>query len=148
MSTGRAWRLHTTQSLGRLMLFFSHFRYGYITWEWQEGLRSFLHPSIFALLYKILQVTNLDHPWMMTTGPRILQAFFAALCDYYLYKLAKKRFNSEVAKWAVSTPNYFYLCACDFSLHPFISCASSLIGLLFIACPGLTRTPWKPLLLW
>ena len=27
--------------------------YGYRTWEWAAGLRGYLHPSIFALLYKV-----------------------------------------------------------------------------------------------
>jgi phosphatidylinositol glycan class B len=43
--------------------FFVFFRYGYLTWEWQEGLRSYLHPLLFALLYKVLQLTKLDTAW-------------------------------------------------------------------------------------
>ena len=29
------------------------FGYGHLTWEWQEGLRSYLHPLIFAFLFNV-----------------------------------------------------------------------------------------------
>jgi len=40
-------------------------RYGYMTWEWKRGIRSYLHPMLFAFLYKLLQVTGLDTPYIM-----------------------------------------------------------------------------------
>ena len=40
-------------------------RYGHLTWEWQRGLRSHVHPLIFAALYKILALLHLDNPWFM-----------------------------------------------------------------------------------
>jgi hypothetical protein len=43
-------------------------RYGHLTWEWQRGLRSYLHPLIFAALYKILALLRLDTPWFMVTA--------------------------------------------------------------------------------
>ncbi len=36
--------------------------YGYLTWEWQEAIRGYTHPLIFAALYKLLAVLNLDWP--------------------------------------------------------------------------------------
>ncbi|KAF8642889.1 hypothetical protein HU200_067034 [Digitaria exilis] len=41
------------------------FGYGHLTWEWKRGLRSYLHPLIFAALYKILAPLHLDTPWFM-----------------------------------------------------------------------------------
>nr|CAB3445279.1 unnamed protein product [Digitaria exilis] len=41
------------------------FGYGHLTWEWKRGLRSYLHPLIFAALYKILALLHLDTPWFM-----------------------------------------------------------------------------------
>lgn len=35
--------------------------YGYLTWEWVLGLRSYLYPSLIALLYKLLEVVRLDY---------------------------------------------------------------------------------------
>lgn len=37
------------------------FGYGYLTWEWVLGLRSYLYPSLIAALYKILQLIRLDY---------------------------------------------------------------------------------------
>ncbi|KAL5988042.1 Mannosyltransferase aptg1 [Asimina triloba] len=44
------------------------FGYGHLTWEWKKGIRSYLHPLIFALLYKILAFCGMDTPWFMHAG--------------------------------------------------------------------------------
>eukprot|EP01127_Copromyxa_protea_P020080 TRINITY_DN6643_c0_g1_i1.p1 TRINITY_DN6643_c0_g1~~TRINITY_DN6643_c0_g1_i1.p1 ORF type:complete len:516 (-),score=63.71 TRINITY_DN6643_c0_g1_i1:31-1578(-) len=75
--------------------------YGFVTWEWQEGLRGFLHPSLFALFYQLLSLFSCDHPLLVAHGPRVIMAFFAAVCDFYLYLLAQRLFNSGVAKWTL-----------------------------------------------
>lgn len=38
------------------------FGYGALTWEWREGIRSYLYPSVVAALYYILKFTGLDYP--------------------------------------------------------------------------------------
>lgn len=38
------------------------FGYGALTWEWQRGIRSYLCPSIIAVLYTVLKYTGLDYP--------------------------------------------------------------------------------------
>lgn len=40
-------------------------RYGHLTWEWKKGIRSYLHPLLFAVLYKVLTLLGLDSPWFM-----------------------------------------------------------------------------------
>ncbi|XP_062224342.1 mannosyltransferase APTG1 [Phragmites australis] len=77
------------------------FGYGHITWEWKRGLRSYLHPFIFAALYKILALLHLDTPWFMVMAPRLLQSVFASIGDLYLYKLSKLIFNGQVAQWTL-----------------------------------------------
>ncbi|KAF3961618.1 hypothetical protein CMV_013780 [Castanea mollissima] len=42
------------------------FGYGHLTWEWKKGIRSYLHPVLFAVLYKVLSLLGLDTPWFMT----------------------------------------------------------------------------------
>lgn len=37
------------------------FGYGYETWEWRHGLRSFVHPGLFTIVYAPLKVIRLDH---------------------------------------------------------------------------------------
>ncbi|XP_027770857.1 uncharacterized protein LOC107015918 [Solanum pennellii] len=34
-------------------------------WEWEKGIRSYLHPVIFAGLYKVLALFHLDKPCFM-----------------------------------------------------------------------------------
>ncbi|KAF9979283.1 hypothetical protein BGZ73_002552 [Actinomortierella ambigua] len=80
------------------------FGYGYLTWEWRSdvGLRSVLHPSLFAALYKALAWAGLDNTRLLILGPRLLQAVFAALADLYTYKFAYRLFRSRaVAQWTL-----------------------------------------------
>ena len=37
------------------------FSYGYLTWEWLEGLRSYVYPLLFAAQYQILAWLHLDN---------------------------------------------------------------------------------------
>ncbi|XP_072968817.1 mannosyltransferase APTG1 [Typha angustifolia] len=76
------------------------FGYGHLTWEWKQKIRSYLHPLVFALLYKIMAFLRLDTPWFMAKAPRILQSLFASFGDLYLYKLSKLVFGEHVARWA------------------------------------------------
>ncbi|KAG0598086.1 hypothetical protein M758_12G044700 [Ceratodon purpureus] len=41
------------------------FGYGHLTWEWEQGLRSYVHPLLFAAFYKILAILHLDNSWFM-----------------------------------------------------------------------------------
>ena len=38
------------------------FGYGETTWEWTEGIRGFLYPSVFALVWAILRIIGIDDP--------------------------------------------------------------------------------------
>ncbi|KAK3813734.1 MAG: Alg9-like mannosyltransferase family-domain-containing protein [Linnemannia gamsii] len=78
------------------------FGYGYLTWEWLVGLRSVLHPAVFAALYKVLSVLGLDDGSLFTLSPRLLQALFAALGDFYAYRFAYRLFENQVtANWTL-----------------------------------------------
>ena len=43
-----------------LTLFVFSNTYGYLTWEWQARLRNVMYPLMFAIIYKILHILNLD----------------------------------------------------------------------------------------
>ncbi|EPS61240.1 hypothetical protein M569_13558, partial [Genlisea aurea] len=77
------------------------FGYGHLTWEWTEGLRSYLHPLLFAALYKVMAFFGIDTPWFMARAPRFLQSIFAAIGDLYLYKYSLVIFGESVANWAL-----------------------------------------------
>lgn len=67
----------------------------WITWEWREGLRSSLHPLLFASVYRF--VDNASSAFSLNTefqadllvaAPKVVQGIFAALTDVYTYRLA------------------------------------------------------------
>jgi phosphatidylinositol glycan class B len=41
------------------------FGYGELTWEWREGIRGFLYPSIFASLWWILKILGVQNPYIL-----------------------------------------------------------------------------------
>jgi len=77
------------------------YNYGYLTWEWKEKIRSFSYPLLFTLPYMILKRYNLDDTDLLIYFPRLVHVFIAALCDLYTYKLTKKYFGRNAAKWAL-----------------------------------------------
>ncbi len=74
------------------------YRYGHLTWEWAAGLRSYLHPAIYALFYWALKFLKADYGLLVAKGPQVVQAAFAALADLFVYKLALHLFGPVVAR--------------------------------------------------
>ncbi|KAL2155858.1 hypothetical protein VTH82DRAFT_600 [Thermothelomyces myriococcoides] len=80
----------------------------WLTWEWQHQLRSSLHPAIFGLAYKaaegLMSSLSLFPPFkalMLVSLPGTLQAMFAALGDFYTWKLAMDIYGKQSnAPWA------------------------------------------------
>ncbi|KAK5629614.1 hypothetical protein RRF57_005329 [Xylaria bambusicola] len=80
----------------------------WLTWEWRHALRSSIHPTILALGYFIVDsfwasynVPTIKAKWLLM-APKMLQAVFAALSDWYTWKLAGKLYGpSSAAAWSV-----------------------------------------------
>ena len=62
------------------------FGYGYRTWEWREGLRTFLYPLLFVPCLKALEWLGLDGGAMLVVAPRVVQGLISAVGDLYIYK--------------------------------------------------------------
>ncbi|XP_074474789.1 GPI alpha-1,2-mannosyltransferase 3 [Sebastes fasciatus] len=75
------------------------FNYGYLTWEWKEGIRGFTYPLFFAFIYKILYFINYDSVYLLIWIPRIIQALFAAFADVKFFFLIRTLESHDVAKW-------------------------------------------------
>ncbi|XP_034536330.1 GPI mannosyltransferase 3 [Notolabrus celidotus] len=75
------------------------FKYGYLTWEWKEGLRGFSYPLLFACIYKILYSINYDSVFLLIWLPRIIQAVLAAFADIKFFYLIQTLQSPDVAKW-------------------------------------------------
>ncbi|KRF84067.1 GPI mannosyltransferase 3 isoform X1 [Drosophila virilis] len=71
------------------------FGYGYLTWEWVRGIRSYVYPLIIAAVYKLLALLQLDSAQLLVLLPRLLQATLSAYSDYRFYVWTGKR------KWAL-----------------------------------------------
>ncbi|XP_044258061.1 GPI mannosyltransferase 3 [Tribolium madens] len=71
------------------------FGYGYLTWEWRAGIRSYIYPLIFSCFYSLLNYFQLDDPLVLIYGPRILQALLSAYADLCFYQWCGAK------KWAV-----------------------------------------------
>ncbi|XP_012276718.1 GPI mannosyltransferase 3 [Orussus abietinus] len=83
------------------------FGYGYITWEWDTKIRSYIYPFLIAILYKILAFLCIDHATVLITAPRLFQAILSAYADYRFYIWTRN-------KWALFNLCinwYWYYCA-------------------------------------
>ncbi|KAK9456932.1 Alg9-like mannosyltransferase family-domain-containing protein [Dipodascopsis uninucleata] len=76
------------------------FGYGYLTWEWRTRLRSIAHPLLFAGVYKVSEILGLGYDGIIY-GPKIVQAFFAAIADYSLYSVARDLYGYQVSRLAL-----------------------------------------------
>lgn len=77
------------------------FGYGHLTWEWREGLRGTLYPGVIAVLYKVVDLLGLDSREVVILFPRIMQAMFSSVGDFYLMLLARRLFGCEASKWVI-----------------------------------------------
>lgn len=72
--------------------------YGYLTWEWTEKLRSAAHPLIYAAVYKLADIANVD----VVVAPKIFQGIVAGIGDWYMGKLTTRLLGSKTeGRWAV-----------------------------------------------
>ncbi|ODV90519.1 glycosyltransferase family 22 protein [Tortispora caseinolytica NRRL Y-17796] len=78
-----------------------YYGYGYLTWEWKHHIRSWIHPSIFILLYKCVDSLNLSETRWLILAPRLLQSVFAACADWATFVFAKRLFGVRPAKFAL-----------------------------------------------
>ncbi|KAK3590324.1 hypothetical protein CHS0354_008766 [Potamilus streckersoni] len=117
------------------------FGYGYLTWEWKEGLRGYLYPSIFALLYKLLAIFGLDNRLLLIKLPRVLEAILAAWGDLYLYKLSWKLCDRATAQWTLLCQilSWFTLYCATRTLTNSAEASLCVIALYHFPWPGLLQ---------
>ncbi|KAG0462276.1 hypothetical protein HPP92_020752 [Vanilla planifolia] len=105
------------------------FGYGHLTWEWERGIRSYFHPLMFALLYKVMAFLGLDTPWFMMKAPRLLQSLISSVGDLYLYKLSRLIFGDRVAQFALL--NWFMFFCITRTLSNSIETVLTIMGLYY-----------------
>ncbi|KAI4236231.1 MAG: hypothetical protein LQ352_008026, partial [Teloschistes flavicans] len=81
----------------------------WITWEWKNHLRSAIHPTIFAAVYRlsaeisnVLRLTPDYRAELLLAAPKATQAVIAALGDYYTWKLGERVYGKGSSEaWTV-----------------------------------------------
>eukprot|EP01080_Neovahlkampfia_damariscottae_P002847 gene2847-4690_t len=71
------------------------FGYGYLTWEWKEGIRGIFYPFIYFIIFECLKIFHLDYSYLLIRVPMLFQSIFSFLTDYFTYKLSFKLFKNE-----------------------------------------------------
>jgi len=108
---------------------------GFLAWEYQSHaqLRGILHPAIFALLYAALKLLGWDSTWMVSTSPRLLQALFAGVGDYYLYLLASRLLGRVGARWTLflSLTSWFFFYCLARTLSNSMECSLCMIAFYY-----------------
>lgn len=99
------------------------FGYGYVTWEWKEGIRSYFYPFIISIFYKVLKYFSIDSVTFIVFLPKVLQAVVTSVSDQYFYLLCHKfSFNSYWSKIAVFTNWFWYFCGMRTISNTFETC--------------------------
>ncbi|PNF41152.1 hypothetical protein B7P43_G03864 [Cryptotermes secundus] len=86
------------------------FGYGHLTWEWAQGIRSYIYPAFLATIFIVLKYFHLDTVTAVVYGPRILQASLSAIGDYCFLRWYRSQ-NSGRGSWAsfALITNWFWL---------------------------------------
>ncbi|KAH7336475.1 glycosyltransferase family 22 protein [Rhexocercosporidium sp. MPI-PUGE-AT-0058] len=95
----------------------------WITWEWHYQLRSSLHPALFAIVYfladKAMTLVSLFPQFramILAVLPNLVQAYFAAVGDYYTWQLAERIYGtgtkvSNAAFWMTLFSPWQFFCS-------------------------------------
>lgn len=112
---------------------------GYLTWEWQRGIRSYLYPLVFAAVYKVLAVLHLDSlNWLFVMAPKLVQALlFGVTTDVFLYKLGIKLGGLNVARCTLVAYwlNWFQFFCAPRTLTNCVETCCVVVGLYFYKWP-------------
>ncbi|XP_037070567.1 GPI mannosyltransferase 3-like isoform X2 [Pollicipes pollicipes] len=114
------------------------FGYGYSTWEWREGIRSYLLPLLIGGLYKILQILNMDSREMLVYSPRLLVALLTWAGDVALVEAARRLWGSHTAghtAWSLATSWCLFYCGSR--------TLANTVEMALLAM-ALRRYPWRP----
>lgn len=70
------------------------FKYGYLTWEWKEQIRSSLHPLIYAVGYYI--ALYFDSAYLVKLMPKLTGATIATVGEVSLYIFCRSYTHNEL----------------------------------------------------
>ncbi|TVY86221.1 GPI mannosyltransferase, partial [Lachnellula willkommii] len=114
--------------------------------EWQHQLRSSLHPALFAAVYysadKLMEFVSCFPQFRATilaVLPNVVQAYFAAVGDYYTWQLSEKIYGrGSNASWASLLMTIFSPWQWFCSTRTFSNCLETTMTIT-----ALNFWPWK-----
>lgn len=95
-------------------LYYVVFGKGSLTWEWHQQLRSFAHPLVFAICYKLCQLNHWGS-YAVRVAPKLAQLVISAIGEYHIYSLLLKvTRNVKVSQYTLilsltSCFNWFFI---------------------------------------
>lgn len=107
---------------------------GHLSWEWKYGLRSPLHPAVFAVIFKALKRLGLDSHAAIVNAPRIFHAVLFSLGDVAFRRLATKLLlTKDAAFYSTITylSSWFVFYCAPRTLSNSLETALTLIALLW-----------------
>ncbi|CAL8243244.1 unnamed protein product [Lota lota] len=127
-------RINTVLTCNSLDLF----TYGYLTWEWQSGLRGFAYPLLFASIYKTLHFISWDSVTVLIWLPRVMQALLASAADVKMYFFTRSMENPDVAKWTYFCQlcSWFTWYCCTRTMSNTMETTLTTLALTYYPLPG------------
>ncbi|CAB0014952.1 unnamed protein product [Nesidiocoris tenuis] len=89
------------------------FGYGYLTWEWTEGIRSYVYVGLVSGVYYILKLLDLDTPEAVVIAPRIMQGIISAIADVYFLRWVHEKRNGQYSWAFISWFTTFFIAYCS-----------------------------------
>ncbi|KAL1285248.1 hypothetical protein TPS_08878 [Trichinella pseudospiralis] len=115
------------------------FGYGYLTWEWANGLRTYFYPCIFAFLYSLVASAGLDNTIFFIYSPKLLTFLLSCFADWRLFKFVQLLYGDRVASstlllyWC----NWFQFYCVPRTLLNSAELALVIIGLSYLPISGI-----------
>lgn len=80
------------------------FGYGYLTWEWKNGIRSYIYPLLISAFYSILNLIGMDKPILLVSYKKRDELS----CNYFI-QLHLKRYMVQGYSKPYSVPIQIYV---------------------------------------
>ncbi|XP_043349312.1 GPI mannosyltransferase 3 isoform X2 [Dermochelys coriacea] len=111
------------------------FNYGYLTWEWAEGLRGYSYPLLFATIYRVLQLLAKDDVQLL---------YLCQLCSWFTWYCCTRTLTNTMETVLTIFALFYYPMEGSKTKS---SCKYlTLVTLAFIIRPTAV-IPWIPLVL-
>uniref|UniRef100_A0A452HQW6 Mannosyltransferase n=1 Tax=Gopherus agassizii TaxID=38772 RepID=A0A452HQW6_9SAUR len=111
------------------------FNYGYLTWEWAEGLRGYSYPLLFATIYRVLQLLAKDDVQLL---------YLCQLCSWFTWYCCTRTLTNTMETVLTIFALFYYPMEGSKTRS---SCKYlTLVALAFIIRPTAV-IPWIPLVL-